>query len=602
MTSSSNSPLNLRSNCGRNSPTLVEDGWGNAIAILLTFAAVLVKNMNQKPKVVPTGEKVSKFTQLRQLLESPQLEFIMEAHNGISARIVEETGFKGIWASGLAISAQYGVRDNNEASWTQVVDMLEFMSDITQIPILLDGDTGYGNFNNMRRLVKKLEQRGIAGVCIEDKLFPKTNSLINGSRQPLADIDEFCGKIKAGKDSQTEPDFCIIARVEALIAGWDLSEALHRAEAYHDAGADGILIHSKLSRPDQVSAFAKEWAGRSPLVIVPTKYYSTPTEVFRKAGVSVVIWANQMIRAAVASMQAIAQEVYASETLVNIEDQIVSVKEIFRLQGADELLEAEKRYFSNRQNLTNAIVLAASRGQELNGLTQNKPKVMLSIGGQPLLRRLVDQFKKQAINNITVVAGYKAETIDVQGIRILLNSDYETTGELASLACAESRFSDDMVLLYGDLLFKSYILQNLLNCPGEIVAVVDSAMNNTPISGSPDYAYCTLPDDRSLFEQDVNLLRISNAKETEFGYPCGRWIGMLRIQGAGKQWLCEALESLRTQSDFYRMGIAELCNYLIEQGKQIKVLYISGHWLNVNSFDDVAQAGNFTNAANRSIG
>ena len=125
----------------------------------------------------------NKSSQLRELLRSPQLEFIMEAHNGISARIVQEAGFKGIWASGLALSAQYGVRDNNEASWTQVVEMLEFMSDVTRIPILLDGDTGYGNFNNMRRLVRKLEQRRIAGVCIEDKLFPKTNSFINSSCQ-----------------------------------------------------------------------------------------------------------------------------------------------------------------------------------------------------------------------------------------------------------------------------------------------------------------------------------------------------------------------------------------------------------------------------------
>ena len=108
----------------------------------------------------------TKSGKLRALLESSELDFLMEAHNGISAQIVERAGFKGIWGSGLAMSAQYGVRDSNEASWTQVVDMLEFMSDATEIPILLDGDTGYGNFNSMRRLVKKLEQREIAGVCI----------------------------------------------------------------------------------------------------------------------------------------------------------------------------------------------------------------------------------------------------------------------------------------------------------------------------------------------------------------------------------------------------------------------------------------------------
>ncbi|HOV38904.1 MAG TPA: phosphoenolpyruvate mutase, partial [Spirochaetales bacterium] len=241
---------------------------------------------------------MKKTTQFRQLLTSPALEFLCEAHNGLSAKIAEEAGFKGIWASGLSISAQLGVRDSNEASWTQVLEVLEFMSDATTIPILLDGDTGYGNFNNMRRLVRKLEQRGVAAVCIEDKLFPKTNSFVRGTAQPLADREEFCGKIKAGKDAQTDPDFSIIARVEAFIAGWGLKEALRRAEAYHRAGADGILIHSALSVPDEVLAFKQEWGDRAPVVIVPTKYYATPTEVFREYGFSIVIWANHLLRSA----------------------------------------------------------------------------------------------------------------------------------------------------------------------------------------------------------------------------------------------------------------------------------------------------------------
>ena len=117
---------------------------------------------------------LSKAGQLRAMLDAGGLEFLMEAHNGISSKIVEETGFNGIWASGLSMSAGLGVRDSNEASWTQVLEMLEFMSDATSIPILVDGDTGYGNFNNLRRVVQKLCQRDIAGICIEDKLFPKT--------------------------------------------------------------------------------------------------------------------------------------------------------------------------------------------------------------------------------------------------------------------------------------------------------------------------------------------------------------------------------------------------------------------------------------------
>ena len=188
--------------------------------------------------------RAAKTTALRALLTSSQLEFVMEAHDGLSAKIAEEAGFNGIWASGLTMSAALGVRDNNEASWTQVLEVLEFMADATEIPILVDGDTGYGNFNNLRRVVRKLCQRGIAGVCIEDKLFPKTNSFI-GDGQPLADIDEFCGKIKAGKDSQPDDEFSIVARVEALISGRGMEEALKRAGAYHAAGADAILIHSK---------------------------------------------------------------------------------------------------------------------------------------------------------------------------------------------------------------------------------------------------------------------------------------------------------------------------------------------------------------------
>ena len=114
------------------------------------------------------------------------------------------------------------------------------MSDCTSIPILLDGDTGYGNFNNMRRLVSKLEQRKIAGVCIEDKLFPKTNSFIDSEKQPLADMHEFAGKIKAAKDTQVDKDFCVVARIEAFIAGWGLDEALKRADVYKEAGADAL--------------------------------------------------------------------------------------------------------------------------------------------------------------------------------------------------------------------------------------------------------------------------------------------------------------------------------------------------------------------------
>jgi phosphoenolpyruvate phosphomutase len=555
----------------------------------------------------------SRSAALRRMLRSNRLEFLMEAHNGLSARIVREAGFKGIWASGLSISAQFGVRDNNEASWTQIVDMLEFMADASNLPILLDGDTGYGNFNNLRRLVRKLEQRGIAGVCIEDKVFPKTNSFLNGERQPLADMDEFCGKIAAGKATQLDPDFSIVARVEALIAGWGMEEALRRAEAYRRAGADAILIHSKLSKPDEILTFAREWAGRAPLVIVPTKYYSTPTDVFREAGISVVIWANHVLRSATAAMQSTAREIFESETLVNVEDRIASVEEIFRLQDADEYSAAERLYLSAARTSRAAVVLAASRGKGLEAVTEDRPKVMLPIAGKPLLRWLIDAFKKESINDVTVVGGYRADAIDTAGVRLVVNDRYEQTGELASLACAIDSLEADTVISYGDLLFRSYVLRDLVETDADFAVIVDSSPTGDNNRTVRDFAYCSRRDDRGLFGTPVLLKRVFSAADgasgaagahdgesgVSVGAAHGRWVGMLKVSRAGLTRLREVLGELRARSDFDALDVPHLLNALIAQGAAVEVQYVHGHWRGVNDLEDFRRAADFAHAQRR---
>jgi len=541
------------------------------------------------------GKSMQKKTaQLKEMLLSGQTEFILEAHNGLSARIVEEAGFKGIWGSGLALSAQHAVRDNNELSWTQVVETLEFMSDATSIPILLDGDTGYGDFNNMRRLVRKLEQRDIAGVCIEDKLFPKTNSFIQGEQQELEDIDTFCGKLQAGKDAQQDDDFCIVARVEAFIAGWGLDEALRRGEAYRQAGADAILIHSKISRPDEVLRFAMEWANRCPLVIVPTKYYSTPTEVFRQHDISLVIWANHMIRATISAMQATAHAIRETESLVDVEGAVATVAEIFRLQGADELLEAEKIYARSARPEASAIVLAASRGHGMDELTRDRPKVMIPVAGKPVLRRHVDRFKAQGINTITVVAGYRSETLDAQGAEVVVNDRWESSSELASLDCAQHVLTDDTVIIYGDLLFRTYILNNLMDWDADLLVVVDSSPLAQAKGNTNDLAWCSAPDDRAMYQQKVTLERIRNRGEPDGREPDGRWIGIVRARGGGRDMLLEALEQLRQADGFDQMGMPDLLNRLVENGHAPQVQYISGHWMDINNLEDLQRASDFT--------
>jgi len=539
--------------------------------------------------------RATKTARFRELLQSPQLEFLLEAHNGISARIAEEAGFKGIWAGGLCMSAQYGVRDSNEASWTQVLEMLEFMADVTTIPILLDGDTGYGNFNNVRRLVRKLEQRGIAAVCIEDKLYPKTNSFIDGEKQQLADIDEFCSRIKAGKDAQGDDDFCIITRVEAFIAGWGLGEALRRAEAYHAAGADGILIHSALTTPKEVLAFRREWGGRSPVVIVPTKYYATPTEGFREAGFSIAIWANHLLRAAIPAMQECAAVLAREENLQSVEDQVAPVREIFRLQGASELQEAEDRYLPRQRRESRVVVLAASRGSALGELTADRPKAMVEIRGQPLLSHIVSAYNSAGIKRITVVRGYLPAAMDLPGLSYVDNEDYADTGELVSLARALSADADDtrdLYVSYGDVIFKRYIVDSLAEPADDFVIVADTDWRESVNrSRAADYVTCTEPHSRHAFYRDVWLARC--AENIPEGDRHGEWMGFLRVGAGALPRLRTVVQEMAARPANRKAKLHHLLTELVERGEKVRVVYTTGHWLDVDSLADVLAAGRF---------
>jgi len=529
---------------------------------------------------------LKKTTQLKNLILSKELSFIMEAHKGLSAKIVEETGFKGIWGSGLSLSASMGVRDNNEASWTQVLEVLEFMSDATTIPILLDGDTGYGNFNNMRRLVKKLEQRDIAGVCIEDKLFPKTNSFIGGETQPLADMDEFCGKIKAAKDTQVDDDFVVVARIEAFIAGWGLTEALKRAEAYRKAGADAILVHSKKRDDSDIEAFMKEWGDRHPIVIVPTKYYSTPTDKFRDMGISTVIWANHNIRASITAMQSLTKDIYENESLINVEGKIASVAEIFRLQGADELKEAEKKYLPTNGKSINSIILASGQG-DLGALTKDIPKTLLKVGDKPILNNQIDEYNNMGIKDITVVRGFAKDKIKETNINTVDNDEWQSTKELYSLYLAKENIKENTIISFGDIIFKNYILNELLNDESDITIIVDADYEHK--DDQQDFVTTNKPCSKKLYFDNVNLTSISNNIDKE--KINGEFIGLWKVSDSGSTIVKQALETLNSKDNFKKLTLNDLFSEVIKSTK-ISVKFIKGSWLDIDTIVDLENAKN----------
>jgi phosphoenolpyruvate phosphomutase len=282
---------------------------------------------------------------LRDKMADSGLVHIMAAHSPLSARLAEEAGFDGIWASGFELSALYGLPDVSLVSMTQHLDMLRAMADRVELPIVADIDTGFGNAINVIHAVRQYERAGAAAVVIEDKSFPKVTSLIADGRQDLLRIEEFQGKIEAACQTREDSGFLVIARDEALIAGLGESEALKRAAAYEEAGADMILIHSKQKTPDEVESFVRAWKGRVPIVIVPTAYPEMNAERIRALEkIRMVIYGNHAVRAAVTAMKDVFAAIMKDGGIQNVDKQIVSVEEIFRLQNMDEVKINEKRY------------------------------------------------------------------------------------------------------------------------------------------------------------------------------------------------------------------------------------------------------------------
>jgi len=282
---------------------------------------------------------------LRQAMTSAGLVRIMATHSPLSARLAEEAGFDGLWASGFELSALYGLADVSLISMTQHLDMARAIIEQSRLPLVADLDTGFGNAINVMHAVEQYERAGAAAVVIEDKTFPKVTSLVADGRQELLRMAEFQGKIEAAVAARKDPDFLIIARTEALIAGLGQAEALKRAAGYADAGADMILVHSKQKTPDEIERFVTAWPGTLPIAIVPTAYPQLNEARVRALGkIGMVIYGNHAIRAAVTAMQTVFGRIVTDGGIHGVDHDIVTVEEIFRLQRMDQIKAAERKF------------------------------------------------------------------------------------------------------------------------------------------------------------------------------------------------------------------------------------------------------------------
>ncbi len=280
---------------------------------------------------------------LRRLIESKPIIRIMEVHSGISGLIVEhaeiekEDGlhyFDGMWSSSLTDSTSKGKPDIEAVDLTTRLQDLTCILECTTKPLIYDGDTG-GKPEHFVYTVRTLERNGISAVIIEDKTGLKKNSLYGTSvQQTLAPIEDFCAKIHAGKSAQVTKEFMIIARLESLIAGHSVDEALERARAYIAAGADGIMIHSKEKSGMDIKEFCQRFRQeyeKVPLVLVPTTYNQFKETELHEWGANIIIYANHMLRASYPAMVKVANNILENERSLEADELCMPIKEILGL-------------------------------------------------------------------------------------------------------------------------------------------------------------------------------------------------------------------------------------------------------------------------------
>ena len=276
----------------------------------------------------------TKANQLRSLLRTGRLLAGVGARDALDARLIEEAQFDFVWASSFCISAANCVPDSSILSMTQFLDAARAMNEAVRLPVVFDADTGYGNEHNVAYATKRIEEAGLAALCIEDKVFPKETSLRPGARHDLLPIEEFARKIESAVSTRRNGDFVVIARTEALIAGLGQEEALRRAHAYEEAGADCILLHSKSRSASEVVQCVRGWTGKARFVLVPTNYPDLIEPVIDELGkVSMVIYGNQAVRAAVKAVRDVLSEMRAARGVHTVGDRLATLEEMFTLQN-----------------------------------------------------------------------------------------------------------------------------------------------------------------------------------------------------------------------------------------------------------------------------
>ena len=556
---------------------------------------------------------------LKAMLAEGKLVRVMEAHNGLSGIVADTTSIEGksgeqsvtrefdaLWESSLTDSASKGHPDIEVVSFDSRLHTIQEILTVTQKPMIVDGDTG-GDPNAFEYMVSKMERAGVSAVIIEDKVFPKRNSLEGGTSQVQQEPEVFAQKIKRGKKVQATEDFMIIARIESLIAGTGMEDALDRARTYLKAGVDGIMIHSKSKQPDEIMEFAgkyrallKELELSKPLVCVPTTYNHIAEEELQAAGFQIIIYANHLLRAAYQAMRHTAQSILSNQRSLEADPLCAPVREIFDAVGFLDVKEKDQ------QDATNAnipvIIPAAGTAPDIEPVLKNTPKAMADIAGKTLLARQVQTLNQNHLTDITVVTGFAGDKMKCEGVALVEYPDYKKGTELDSILTAQDKMHNGFLMLYSDILLENHVVAQLLACKEDIVLLLDNSIQYMePAEGkATDYVISRNRPNRMRrnikFDHQNTVATIG--KKIDPATATHEFIGLAKFSKTGAEQFLQtyhdALKNLEGKvqeaEDISQFRLTDLLQEMIDRGFNLHYLEIHKGWLEIHFPKDIELA------------
>jgi len=549
---------------------------------------------------------------LRELLNKKRLIRAMEAHNGISALIannakieIEDNGeerileFDALWASGFTDSASKGFPDTEIVSLDSRLGTIEQVTNVTDKPLIVDGDTGR-DVDSLEYFLTKLERLGVSAVVIEDKTYPKRNSLDPDAIQNLEDPNVFANKIRLGKKALLSDDFMIFARIESIIAGCGVEDALFRAKEYLQAGADGILIHSRENDPTNVLRFAKEYnklceklGFRKPLICVPTTYNTITEKELKRYGFNIVIYANHLLRTSVKSMEDICKMILLSGRGFETEPYCAPVKEIFDIVGFTSI---KQRDIQNLMELSKAKVIIPAAGEPKKEIIKDVPTAMLDVNGKSLLQRQLDVLRRCGIADVMVVRGYQKEKLNVGSVNFYDVDDYKR-GSLFSLFAAEEKMENGFMLIFSDIIFDESVINNILRSKWDITIVADASYpfhrheidkELDLIIGKQKSSYYREP--LLTTEKEVSFI----GKKIKKDIATHEFIGIAKFSAYGAQSLRRVYEDcarnhkgrFHESGSFERASVVDMLQEMIDRGFKVNYIETNKGWMEIHNEKD----------------